>query len=578
VAVYIANIGGRLENAFSRRWRQTFERFRSIAMQQQTNSQLNLPRKFLRMCRNAMRRAKVADSSGAELTGATLLISTLAFRRVLRREILGKQEQHVGVLMPPSLGSVLCNTALTIDHRIAVNLNYTVSSGVMNQCIAQCGITHVLTSPRVMERFPLKIDAQLVYLEDLKKKITLADKLIAAAQAWTLPVAVLERWLGLTRIKMDDLLTVMFTSGSTGQPKGVMLTHRNVESNVEAIDKIVHLTKEDVLIGVLPMFHSFGYTTSMWTALSLSPKAVYHYTPLEPRQIGKLCRQHDVTIMITTPTFLRSYLRRCEPEDLAKLDVVFTGAEKLSPELADAFEQRFGVHPVEGYGATELSPVVSGNIPPSRDLSGKQGIRPGTVGRPLPGISAKVVDLDSGADLGADQPGMLLISGPNVMKGYLGRPDLTAQVIRDGWYVTGDVARIDADGFIHITDRVNRFSKIGGEMVPHIRIEEAIRELLKLDEEEIRLAVAAVPDEKKGERLVVLHTGLPLGSEEICRGLAQSGLPPIWIPSPDSFRQIEAIPLLGTGKLDLKRVKELAAEEFGARAKPTECPPATRGN
>ena len=306
------------------------------------------------------------------------------------------------MLLPPSVGSVLANVALTIDRRIAVNLNYTVSSEVMNQCIAQCGIRRVLTSPRLLERFPLKIDAEVVHLEDLKRKITLADKLIAAAQAWLLPAAVLERWLGLRKIEMDDLLTVMFTSGSTGQPKGVMLTHRNVGSNVEAIDAIVHLTKEDVLLGVLPMFHSFGYTATFWTAMTLSPKAVYHYTPLEPRQIGKLCRQHGTTILVATPTFLRSYLRRCEPEEFAKLDVVFTGAEKLPADLAEAFEKRFGVRPVEGYGVTELSPVVSANVPPSRDCSGRQGLRQGSVGRPLPGVSVKVVDLETGEDLGAD--------------------------------------------------------------------------------------------------------------------------------------------------------------------------------
>ena len=509
-----------------------------------------------------------AASEGGRLIGRgtlrrRLLTATLALRRVLRRNILGQDERLVGLLLPPSVGSVLANAALTLDRRIAVNLNYTASSVVMNQCIAQCGIRHVLTSPRLLERFPLKLDAEMVHVEDIREKVSPADKLIAAAQTWLLPAAVLKRWLGLTQIKMDDLLTVMFTSGTTGQPKGVMLTHRNVGSNVEAIDKIVHLTSRDVLLGVLPMFHSFGYTTSLWTALTLAPKAVYHYTPLEPRQIGKLCRQHGVTILIATPTFLRSYLRRCEPEDFAALDVAFTGAEKLPVDLAAAFEERFGVRPVEGYGATELSPVVSGNIPPSRDLSGRQGLREGTVGRPLPGISAKVVDLETGRELGADQPGMLLITGPNVMKGYLERPDLTAQVLRDGWYVTGDVARIDPDGFIHITDRLSRFSKIGGEMVPHVRIEEAIVELLGLDQDDLRLAVAAVPDPRKGERLVVLHTDLPLGPEEICRRLVRSGLPPIWVPSPDSFGQIEAIPVLGTGKLDLKRVKELAAERFG---------------
>ncbi len=272
--------------------RQAVGQLGTQAMQQRPSYEMNLPRKFLRTCRGAMLRSKVADSSGADLTGAKLLIGTLVLRRVLRREVLDRREEQVGLLLPPSVGSVLANTALGIDRRIAVNLNYTVSADVMNQCIAQCGIRHVLTSPRLLERFPLKIDAEVVFLEDLRKKITRADKLIAAAQAWLLPAAVLERWLGLTRIKMDDLLTVMFTSGSTGQPKGVMLTHRNVGSNVEAVDEIVHLVPQDVLVGVLPMFHSFGYTTTLWTALTLAPKAVYHYTPLEPRQIGKLCRQH----------------------------------------------------------------------------------------------------------------------------------------------------------------------------------------------------------------------------------------------------------------------------------------------
>ena len=245
--------------------------------------------------------------------------------------------------------------------------------------------------------------------------------------------------------------------------------------------------------------------------------------------------------------------------------MVFTGAEKLSPDLADAFEKRFGVRPVEGYGATELSPVVSANIPPSRGQQRTiRGSEAGTVGRPLPGISAKVIDLETGVDLGPNQSGMLLVTGPNVMKGYFGRPDLTAEVLRDGWYVTGDVAMIDDEGFITITGRISRFSKIGGEMVPHIRVEEAIGEVLRLDEdeEEVRVAVTSVSDAKKGERLVVLHTDLAQQPADICRELAAVGLPPLWIPSPDSFRRVQAIPLLGTGKLDLKRLKDLAVAEF----------------
>jgi acyl-[acyl-carrier-protein]-phospholipid O-acyltransferase/long-chain-fatty-acid--[acyl-carrier-protein] ligase len=331
------------------------------------------------------------------------------------------------------------------------------------------------------------------------------------------------------------------------------------------VDRIVRLSDDDVLLGILPMFHSFGYTVTMWTVLALPPKGIYHFSPLEAREAGKLCRRHGATIMIVTPTFVRSYLRRCEPEDFAKLDVVFTGAEKLSPELADAFQRRFGVRPVEGYGTTELSPVVSANVPPSRASSKEhEGVKEGTVGRPLPGIAVKVVDLDTGEDLGPDRSGMLLVKGPNVMKGYYGQPELTAEVFRDGWYITGDVAEIDREGFIKITGRISRFSKLGGEMVPHIRVEEAIAAVLRLGEDDLKVAVTSVPDPKKGERLVVLYTELARSPEEICRALASGGLPTLWIPSADSFRRVEALPLLGTGKLDLKRVKDVALAEFPA--------------
>ncbi len=556
-------------------------------MTNSSTNDLTLPRKFLRMCRRRMRQPKVADSTGVELTGSELLMRTLILRRILRREVLAADERNVGLLLPPSVGAVVANSALAIDCRISVNLNYTMPSEVTNDCIAQCGIRRVLTSRRVMERFNLKLDAELVYLEDFKDRVTLGDKLAAAAMTWLMPMTCLERHLGLTRLSEDDLLTIIFTSGSTGRPKGVMLTHHNVNSNIWGIDQVLRLTDDDVLVGILPIFHSFGYTTTMWTVLTMPPKGIYHYSPLEAREVGKLCRRHGATILVATPTFVRSYLRRCEPEDFAKLDVVFTGAEKLTTEVAAAFEKRFGVRPVEGYGATELSPVVAANMPSTRAL-GKEHctIKEGTVGLPLPGIAVKVVDLDTGADLGPNRSGMLLVAGPNVMKGYYSRPELTAEVIHEDptggaapkkmqrvaspfteadfsrWYVTGDVAVIDDDGFIKITGRISRFSKLAGEMVPHIRVEEAIAKALGLGEDDLKIVVTAVPDPKKGERLVVLYTELARSPEEICKALAADGLPPLWTPSPDSFRHVECIPVLGTGKLDLKKIKDVALAEF----------------
>lgn len=530
------------------------------AMNATKNDELIPPRAMLRMCRGAMRRSKMADTTGLDLTGSGLLLRSLIFRRLLRREILGPDEKFVGVLMPPSVGGAVANAALSLDHRVAVNLNYTVSSSVMNHCIAECGITHVLTSRRVMERFSFDLKAKLIYLEDFKDRVRRSDKLLSAAATWLLPIPILERMLGLTKIKPDDLLTIIFTSGSTGTPKGVMLSHHNVGANIRSFQQVVFLQNKDVLVGILPFFHSFGYTVGLWTPLMLAPKVVYHYSPLEAKQVGHLAREHRATLLIAAPTFLRSFVRRCEPEDFASLDTVITGAEKLPPDLADEFEARFHIRPVEGYGTTELSPVVSVNLPPSRQRHDTQtGMKEGSVGQPLPGIAAKVVDPDTFADLGTDTPGMLLISGPNVMRGYLNQPEETAKVIRDGWYVTGDIAVLDDEGFIHITGRLSRFSKLGGEMVPHIRIEEAIAALLPpSDVETPRVAVTAVPDPKKGERLVVLHTGLPLPPDQIAPKLAEQGLPPLWIPSADSYFQVEAIPLLGTGKLDLKQMREMA--------------------
>ena len=363
----------------------------------------------------------------------------------------------------------------------------------------------------------------------------------------------------------DDVLTVIFTSGSTGQPKGVMLTHGNVASNVDAIKQVCISLPADVLVGILPFFHSFGYTITMWTVMSLGRAGRLPFQSAGcPTGRQDCAEQFGGTILLATPTFLRSYLRRCDKREFATLDVVVTGAERLPKELADAFEEKFGVRPIEGYGCTETSPLVSVNIPPTRSLGNLQVERKeGTVGRPIHGVSAKTVNLKTGEEQGCGQPGMLMIKGPNVMKGYLDRPDLTAEVIRDGWYKTGDIALIDEDGFIKITGRESRFSKIGGEMVPHIQVEELLANLIGSDEEEgLKAAVTAVPDARKGERLVVIHTHLDKSPDQLCKGLKEEGLPNIFIPSPDSFLEVEALPVLGTGKLDLKGLRKIALERL----------------
>lgn len=547
--------------------RRAVEQLGASAVQQRAQNNAHLVSNFIRACRRRGRDLKIADSTGAELSGHQVLLRTLILRRLLKQHVLADDEKYVGVLLPPSAGAAVCNVALAADNRISVNLNYTVSSDVMNACIQQAGIRHVLTSKRFMSKLDLKIDADIVYLDDLREKLSLADKVIPALQTYTWPAGLLARALPGSTAGPDDVLTIIFTSGSTGTPKGVMLTHANIASQVDTIEQVVQLTSKDVLLGILPFFHSFGYTVTLWTVVQIDVQGVYHFNPLDA-QIGKLCEKYGGTILLSTPTFLRTYIRRCTPEQFKTLDVVVTGAEQLPASLSDAFEKKFDVRPVEGYGCTELSPLVAVNVPPSRSSNSHEiELKEGTVGRAVPGVSAKVIDLDSGEELPSGRSGMLLITGPNVMKGYLNRDDLTEEAIRDGWYVTGDVALIDDDGFIRITGRESRFSKIGGEMIPHIKIEEALNQLVcDTEDAEQKFAVTAVPDEKKGERLIAIHTRIEQSPQDLRKQLAEAELPNLFIPSADSFLQVETLPLLGTGKLDLKALKQLALERFGPSA------------
>lgn len=529
-------------------------------------------RSFLRKCRTSRSRLKIADSSGQELTGGRLLIGTLCIKRALERHWLGIDEKNVGILLPPSNGGVLANTAITVSGRVTVNLNYTLSDKDIRYCIAESGIRHVITSRRFLEKKPVEFDptTKIIFLEDVKEKLTGADKALSAIAAHAVPICILERWLGLTRIQPTDLMTIIFSSGSTGQPKGVMLSHHNIGSNISSADQLFQIKRTDVILGVLPFFHSFGHTLMMWLPLNVECAAVYHFNPLDARTVGELTQKYKGTIVAATPTFLKTYLKRCDKEQFATLDLAIVGAEKLPQALAEEFLAKFGVTPTEGYGCTELSPLAAANVPDHRSREVTQiGTKLGTVGRAVPNVCAKIVDADTLAELGNNKPGLLLIGGPNVMQGYLNQPEKTASVLTDGyWYNTGDIAEIDDDGFIKITGRLSRFSKIAGEMVPHIRIEEELAKIVEVpgsDDAEIKITVTSVPDEKKGERLIVLHKKLSKTVDEILKELGTRDLPNLWIPSADSFLEVENIPLLGTGKLDLKAVKDRALEAFGPK-------------
>jgi acyl-[acyl-carrier-protein]-phospholipid O-acyltransferase / long-chain-fatty-acid--[acyl-carrier-protein] ligase len=521
----------------------------------------SLQRAFVHEARQHGGRQAMADSTKAKLTFGETLLRSVVLGRVLKR-LLGP-EPYVGLLLPPTVPSSVANIALAMLGKIPVNLNYTASQALVDDSIRQCGIKTVVTSRKVRDKFGIVPRASLLFLEDVPGQVRLTDKLLGALIAKLVPIGALGMFLpGLKDDNLDATATVIFTSGSTGDPKGVVLSHRNVLSNVHQVNQQLKLLPDEVVLGILPFFHSFGFTVTIWTILCLGKKVVYHFNPLDARIIGDLCEEHGVTMLVGTPTFVRTYLKKCEPTKFKSLVHLLVGAEKLKPELCDEIRKTLGIEALEGYGCTELSPVVAVNVlqdvtlPDGRTVKGNHS---GTVGMPLPGTQIKTVEPESGDDLPAGASGMILVKGPQVMVGYLNRPEATAKAIKDGWYNTGDIGHVDGDGFLHITDRWSRFSKIAGEMVPHTGVEAAIQDLAGTSEHCV--AVTALPDPKRGERLCVVYTeDLGLTPAEVQKRLVASNMPRIWIPAADDFVKVDALPFLGTGKLDLRRLKEIVSE------------------
>lgn len=512
---------------------------------------------FIRAARKNLRRMSFADPVSGELNYFKALVGSIVFARKLNT-ILDKQEM-VGILVPPSVGGALANLGLGMLGRVPVNLNYTASNDTLASCARQCEITQVLTSKKLLERLPIEVPGQSIFLEDIRESVSGKDRVVAMLLALFTPIWLLEKILGTPRRGLDDLGTIIFSSGSEGDPKGVMLTQRNITANAFQVLETFPHDRNTCLVGFLPFFHSFGYTVTLWLVAVWGLRGIYHSNPLEPKVIGGLIEKYKATIMVATSTFLQHFIRRCTKEQLQSLEFVVCGAEKLAPRVRDAFQGRFGVEPLEGYGTTECAPGVSVNAP---DLLSPgfhvKLARRGTIGRAFCGQKMRVVDPDTEVELPLGTPGLLQVKGPNIMKGYLHLEEKTASVLKDGWYSTGDIAAIDFEGFVQITDRLARFSKIAGEMVPHNKVEETMHDLLGLTEQS--MAVASVPDTQKGERLVVLHMLEDAQKDELLAKLGSSGLPNLWIPRATSFHRVEAIPVLATGKMDIKTVKKLALE------------------
>lgn len=531
------------------------------AFQYRLEDKLTLSESFWREARKHPGRFCIADSTGKKLNYGLTLASAVAISRKIKGKL--DQEKTIGILLPSSVAGALANIAVSILNKVPVNINYTSSKDAIASMVRQCTMQYVITSKAFLEKTGIDLPCEKIFIEDILAAISQSDRIKAFLVSFCVPSGLSHRLVFGPKAyrEHEKLATVMFTSGSTGEPKGVMLTHGNITSNLEGLYQVFNVKNNDVMLGVLPFFHSFGFTATLWFPLISGIGAVYHFNPLDARVIGKLAQEYQATLLMATPTFLGAYARRCEPEQFKSLRLVTVGAEKLKESLAVEFKEKFGLEPMEGYGCTELSPAVSLNFP-DKELQGQiqKAQKRGTIGLPLPGVAVRIVDQNAMQPLGPDTDGLLLIKGPNVMKGYLNLPEKTKEVIKDGWYVTGDIARIDEDGFITITDRLSRFSKIAGEMVPHIKIEEAIHSVLGATEQ--MCVVTSVADDSRGEKLVVFHT-VDVDPDSVRKRLSEHGLPNLWLPAGDSFHRISQIPFLGSGKTDFHQIRKLASELKG---------------
>ena len=499
--------------------------------------------------------SKLIDGSDdSELTYDKLLAAAMVFADKLKKLTT---HRRVAIALPPGKAGTIVNIATVIANKIPVNLNFTASRSSIESAVRQSATDLMITASALKSKCPdfpwdlckneCLVDQEFPTLKNkikftfLFNKVRSADSIIKTYQC--------QQYAG------EKEAVLLFTSGSSGEPKGVPLSHKNIISNISQSAYRLGLREQSTLLGCLPLFHSFGMTWTMWFPLLAGHNLVTFTSPLETKRLAELIDTNSVQMLVATPTFLRGYLRRAKAEQLDSLSLVITGAEKLPTALADQFEKKFHIRPLEGYGLTETSPGTHVNLPQSYQDPTLPTNKPQSVGQPLPGLAMRIASLDDTDHPDPREQGEIQLKGPNVFNGYLNKPALNAEILQDGWFRTGDIGLIDDDGFLHIKGRLSRFSKIAGEMVPHEVVEEAILKILQLEDSDERcLAIMGVPDEQKGEKLILLSS-VEVQTHEIKIEMVKQGMPALWAPK--EVIQVDQIPILASGKLDIKSCKEL---------------------
>ena len=504
----------------------------------------------------------VADIEGVEISHKKFLTGVLLFSRKIEAY---SPEQNVGLLLPSSGGGAIASMAILSLGKTIVNLNFTAGKKALQSAAQQAEVKHIYTSRKFLDKmqergidlesfFP---DSKLLMLEDIKEEISTLSRIGTLLKAIFLPASMLQKSY-FKNVSMNDTAAILFSSGSEGSPKGVELSHSNIAANAKQAAIELGAVESDVIMSTLPTFHAFGFAITTLMPLSQGIPIVCHADPKDVTTIASGIQKYSGTILVGTPTFLRMYTinKKVKSESMQSLRLVVAGAEKLRSEVKDGFESKFNIPVYEGYGTTETSPGASVNLP-DINTPHKLRNRPGTVGKAFSGTEFRIVDPDSLEPIPTGEDGLILIGGPQIMKGYLKMPEKTAEVIEliDGfrWYRTGDKGHLDEDGFLTIVDRYSRFAKIGGEMISLTTVEEEILDALNTNDLEI--AATCLPDQRKGEKIVLLATN-NLDESHFKKLLLDAKVNPLFHPA--QVILVDEIPKLGSGKTDFGETKKIA--------------------
>ena len=487
----------------------------------------------------AKKLAIIDRTTDKRVTYSRALIGAL----ILSSKFKKYDEGFIGIMIPTSAGCALATVGALMSGRIPVMINYsTGAEGNAKYAQKKCKFKTIITSKALLEKINCPVIDGMIMIEDIMESVTTGEKLKVALKT-KLPVNMILN--SIHKGDENDTAVILFTSGSEKDPKAVQLTHRNIASNIENFGGYVNINESDVILANLVFFHVFGLTVNLWVSFYYGMTMVSYANPLDFLTISKIAREEKPTVMVGTPSFFWGYLHKSEPGDFKTLRIMVSGADKCPDALREGFMKKHGVTLLEGYGATETSPVIAVN---SHEFN-----RPGSTGRVIPGMKVRVENFETGEECKTREVGKIFVKGDSVMKGYYDDPELTAEALIDGWYNTGDMGFFDEDDFLWHAGRFKRFVKIGGEMVSLVKVENTLEKYLPVG---VSCCVVDVSDELRGSSIIATVT-IEVNKSEILKKMGTE-LPNIALPK--HFIVIRELPMMGTGKIDFRSVTKIVQD------------------